>query len=263
MQGKKIWITGAGSGIGKALALEFDKLGATLILSGRKKEALVTTKSLLRQKDECSILTIDLSKHDEIEKIFEANQSLLQKVDILVNNAGISQRSLVRETTFEVYKKLIDVNYLGTVRLSLLMLKSFDKKGHGHFVVITSTAGKFGVPFRSGYSGAKFALHGFFEALRAETKNKNIHITMVCPGFINTEISINSLSGDGSQHGVKDEAQKNGMPVDIMAQKTLKAIQSREEEFYVGGFRDAHLAPVVSRFFPSLFRKIIARSKVT
>ena len=262
IKGKKVWITGAGSGIGRALAIEFDKAGASLILSGRKVDVLESTKSILKDKENCSIVPIDLSKHDEIEDIYLTNHSILKNVDILINNAGISQRSLVKDTNFEVYKKLMDVNYLGTVRLSQLMLDDFSKNKKGHFVVISSTAGKFGVPLRSGYCASKFALHGFFETLRAELKDRNIFISIICPGFINTDISKNALSGDGSQHDIKDEAQNNGMPVEVMAKKTIEAIKAKKEEFNVGGFKEAHLATTLSRFFPSLFRKIIARSKV-
>ncbi len=263
MKGKKIWITGAGSGIGRALAIALDEQGASLILSGRTKKTLQATQSLLQRKDDCIILPLDLGKFEEIETMYHAHHDLLKNVDILINNAGISQRSLVENTTFDVYKKLININYLGTVRLSQLMLKDFKIKGKGHFVIISSTAGKFGVPLRSGYSASKFALHGFFEALRAELVEEAIDITMICPGFINTDISKNALSGDGSLHGTKDEAQSNGMPVELMAKKTVAAIKAKKSEYFVGGFREAHLAPFVSRFFPNLFRKIIARSKVT
>jgi len=263
MKGKKVWITGAGSGIGKALAIAFDKEGAFLILSGRKVEALESTKSILQHKKECSIIPFDLENHDEIEKTYHFHHDQIKNVDILVNNAGISQRSLTKNTTFAVYKKLIDINYLGTVRLSQLMLNDFEKNGKGHFVVMSSTAGKFGVPYRSGYCAAKFALHGFFEALRAELKDTDIAITMVCPGFIKTDISKNALLGDGSPQNTKDKAQDNGMPVEIMAKKTIDAVKAKKEEFNVGGLKEAHLATALARFFPRLFRKIIANSEVT
>lgn len=262
IKGKKVWITGAGSGIGRALAIEFDKEGASLVLSGRKVAPLESTKALLNNKKECSIIPIDLSKHNEIEETYLAHHPILMNVDILVNNAGISQRSMVKDTNFEVYRKLMDVNYLGTVRISQLMLDDFSKNKKGHFVVISSTAGKFGVPLRSGYCASKFALHGFFETLRAELKDSNIFISIICPGFINTDISKNALNGDGAQHNIKDEAQNNGMSVELMAKKTMEAIKAKKEEFNVGGFKEAHLATTLSRYFPSLFRKIIARSKV-
>lgn len=264
IKSSKIWITGAGSGIGKALALEFNKNSdVKFILSGRNIENLESTRQSLSNPDKVKLLALDLENHDELDRILEENTPLLSDVDILINNAGISQRSLAKDTRFEVYKRLMDINYLGTIKISLFLLQHFLKRNSGHFVVISSSAGKFGVPVRSGYSASKFALHGFFEALRAEVDKTKIEVTMVCPGFIKTDISKNALTADGSYQGTMDKAQANGMTPEVLAEKVLNAIESNKAEISVGGFKETKLAIWVSRIFPSLFRKVIANSEVT
>ncbi len=260
---KWVWVTGAGSGIGQALCLALSKKGAHLLLSGRKKAALEHTQSLLYDNSQSAILPLDLADHEGLDQVLEKHHALLSKVDILVNNAGISQRSLSWETEFEVYKRLIEVNYLGTVKLSLYMLNHFRDKNEGMFVVISSSAGKFGVPMRSGYSGAKFALHGFFEAIRAELHKTNIKVCMVCPGFIKTDISKNALTGSGAAQGTMDKAQANGMDPSKLADIVLRAIDIEKPEVLIGGFKETKLAVWVSRIFPGVFRKIIANSDVT
>lgn len=263
LNNKKVWITGGGTGIGLALAKAFAKEGAKLILSGRNTGKLEKARLDINSNHEIELIRIDLEDHDGIKTVFNENINKVSDVDILVNNAGISQRSLAEDTQFDVYKKLIDINYLGTVRLSLLMLEQFKKRNAGHFVVISSSAGKFGVPLRTGYSASKFALHGFFDAMRAEQHESGINITMVCPGFINTDISKNALNADGSSYGTMDEAQQKGMSPDAMATTVLNGIKRNKAEILVGGFKETKMAVWMSRFFPSIFRNMIAKMKVT
>jgi len=262
-ENKTIWITGSSSGIGRAIAIEASGKGASLILSARSTDRLQLVKEECARSPHIEIIPLDLEDHDGLKAIFEKHRSALSKVDILINNGGISQRSLVKETTFDVYRRLMDVNYLGTIALSLLMLEVFLKKESGHFVTISSMAGKFGVPLRSGYSASKMALHGFFESMRAEHSSDNLDITMVCPGFINTNVSKNALTGNGTPTGIADNAQLRGMSAEKLAKKLLIAIERKEEEILIGGYKETKLANRVNRFFPSLFKKVIAKSKVT
>lgn len=260
---KTVWITGASSGIGRQLAIELSKSdGIKLILSARNLGKLEEVKG------ECigssvNVIRLDLEDHDGIQDVFESHISHLSQVDIVFHNGGISQRSMTEDTSFDVYEKLIDVNYLGTVKLSLLLLPYFQKRNKGHFVVTSSSAGKFGVPMRSGYSASKFALHGFFEALKAELYDSNINITMICPGFIRTEISKHSLTGNGKLQGTMDEAQLNGMSVEACVNYIIRDVSRLKFESYIGGFKESKLAIYVSRYFPSLFRRIIVKSQVT
>ena len=261
-EGKTVWITGASSGIGKAMALHLSQVGAKLILSSRK-EATLKAVAAECVTDDIEIIPLDLQDHEALDTIIANNASRLSTVDVLINNGGISQRSSVVDTEFEVYKKLMDVNYLGTVKLSQAVLPHFIKRNKGHYVVVSSMAGKFGVPVRSGYSASKMALHGFFDALRAEMYKTDIMVTMVCPGFIKTDISKNALTSDGSVQGTMDDAQLNGMDVNVMVDKVLSAVASGKEEYHVGGFKEVKMAGLVSRLFPGLLRKIIAKSRVT
>ena len=259
---KKVWITGASAGIGRALALTLAKQGASLILSSRKEASLLDVKRECGDGTNIEIIVLDLEDHEGIEQMFNENLSLIQDVDILVNNGGISQRSKVAETEFSVYKKLMDVNYLGAVQLSRLLLPFFLKRQKGHFVVMSSIAGKFGVPYRSGYSAAKMALHGFFDALRAEVSQSGIHVSIICPGFVKTDISKNAITGDGKKYEKMDKAQEKGMDVMVLAKEILKAVQNHKAEAHFGGFRETKLAIFVSKLFPNRFRKIIAKANV-
>lgn len=267
-KGKTVWITGASAGIGRALALALAERGADLILSSRKQAALdIVAQECQNLATERSITTIviplDLEDHQGLETLLNAQIKHISKVDILINNGGISQRSKVANTSFKVYKRLMDINYLGTVQISLGILPYFLKKNKGHFVTITSMAGKFGVPYRSGYSASKMALHGFFEAMRAELTGQDIAITMVCPGYIKTDISKNALTSSGEAQGTMDDAQRNGMEVEVLVSKMLKAISLQKEEVHIGGFKETKMAGLISRLLPSTFRKVIAKAKVT
>ncbi len=260
---KTIWITGASSGIGKALSLKLSKLGARLILSSRKKYALEEVKKACHNPSQIVIVPLDLANYKELKTITDALVQSGEKIDILINNGGISQRSLVKDTVLEVDEKLIQVNYLGTVALTKALLPHMIQRNEGHIITVTSTAGKVGVPVRSSYCGAKHALHGFFESLRAELHKTNIDITMICPGFIKTDISKNALTSDGSAQNTMDDAQANGMTTEDFCTIALKAIAKKKPEVLIGSFKSTKMPVWVWRFLPNVFRKIIAKSKVT
>ena len=195
---KVIWITGASSGIGRALAIELAQQKVKLILSSRTKEELERVKKKCANFSEVQILPLDLVDYTNLQEKVDKAIAFFDKVDILVNNGGISQRSLAIDTQISVDKRLMDINYLGTVALSKALLPHFIKNKKGQFVVTTSIVGKIGTPLRSSYAASKHALHGFFDSLRAEQYKNNIFVTLVCPGFVNTNISLNALTGDGT-----------------------------------------------------------------
>ncbi len=256
---KIVWITGASSGIGEALAYELSNKNCKLILSSRNKEDLEKVK--LNCKSEfVKILNFDLTDFDNAKINVEKAVSFFGKIDVLINNGGISQRSLIAETNFEVDKKLIEVDYLGTVALSKAVLHHFIENQSGYFVTITSLMGKFGSPYRSGYCGAKHALHGFFDVLRMEHEKDKIKVTLICPGFIQTNVSKNALTGNGTSQNYDDNATKNGMPVALFVTKMVKAIEREKFEIYIGG--KEVLGIYLKRFFPKLVHKLVLRSKV-
>ncbi|CAM2788606.1 Short-chain dehydrogenase [Flavobacterium frigoris] len=186
--------------------------------------------------------------------------SFFGKIDVLINNGGVSQRSLLVDTDFEVDKKLIEVDYLGTVAITKALLPHFISNRKGRFVTITSLMGKFGSPYRSGYCGAKHALHGFFDVLRMEHQKDNINVTIICPGFIQTNVAVNALTGDGSKQKSNDQATLNGMPVSVFARKLVKAVESNSFESYIGG--KEVLGIYLKRFFPKLLHRLVLKSQV-
>lgn len=259
-QGKTIWITGASSGIGEALAYAFSAEGAQLILSARREAVLRKVQQNCAYPDKIWIAPLDLTKEEEIEGIVENVLKQVAKVDILVNNGGISQRSLVLETDMEVYRRLMEVNYFGTVALSKALLAHFVAQKSGHIVTISSLMGKFAAPLRSGYAAAKHALHGFFDGLRAEYHDDGIKVMMVCPGYISTDISKNALSGGGGKHGALDSKTAEGLTADQCAAKILRGILRNKQEIYIG--KKEILGIYVKRFFPSLINRIVRKVKV-
>lgn len=257
---KVVWITGASSGIGAALAKIYAEKGTKLILSSRRVPDLEKVKSECPISENVKILPIDLNDFDkaavEVQKAFD----FFGTIDVLINNAGVSQRSLIADTQFDVFKKLIEIDYLGTVALSRALLPFFIKQGGGHYVVVSSVMGKYGSPFRSGYAAAKHALHGFFDVMRMEHQKDNIYVTMICPGFVRTPIAMNSLRGDGSVLGVDDLATRKGMKVEDFAQKMFRSVEQKKWEVSFGG--KERLGVYLKRLSNKLLHSIVIRSKV-
>ncbi|QIY90046.1 SDR family oxidoreductase [Chryseobacterium gallinarum] len=259
---KTIWITGASSGIGEALVRELAlKSNAKIILSSRNEDQLydVAEKSGLKT-DRYAIIPLNLMNYKEMPGIAALAIEKFGKIDLLINNAGLSQRSLAIQTDIEVDKRLMDVDFIGTVALTKAILPYMIQNGGGQIAVVSSLMGIFGAPMRSGYAAAKHALHGFFDALRAELYNDKIRVTIICPGFIQTDISIHAVTGNGSQQGTMDDATKKGMPVDIFAGKMLKAIEQQKNQKAIGG--KEVIGVYLKRFFPALLAKVVRKAKV-
>lgn len=258
-EGKTVWVTGASSGIGRAFVEELDQdSNVRFILSSRKKEDLEQLKNSLKKPDHHFVIPIDLEKSETIEHAVEQVESLGLTIDFLFNNGGVSQRAEVLETSIDVDRKMFEINFFGNIYLTKLVLPMMVKNQSGHIIVTSSIAGKFGFFLRSAYSASKHALHGFYEALRLEVEKHNIHVTILCPGKINTPISQSALTGDGSAHGVMDHNQATGMPADICAQKIIKAVQKNKKEVLIG--KKEILAVILKRFLPqNLFWKLMKK----
>src|SRR6218665_3235185 len=203
LQDKVIWVTGDSSGIGEALTYALAGKGARLILSARRKEELERVKGNCPAATQPNIrvLPLDLTKSETLRLSTEEAIQGFGHVDILVNNGGISQRGFAKDTLVEVDRKIMEVNYFGAITLTKYILPHFAQRKGGHFVTISSVTGIFGTPYRSGYAASKHALHGFFDSLRAELWKdfgKAITVTMICPGFIHTPITLSAVTGDGS-----------------------------------------------------------------
>lgn len=261
LQGKHIWITGASSGIGRALSLELVSQGALVLLSARSTDALEEVKAAAADPGRVHILPLDLTEMDSHHHKVEEAIRQMGHIDVMVHNGGISQRSLVKNTPLSVDRKVMEVDYFGTVSLTKELLPHFIERQSGHFTVVTSLMGVFSSPMRSGYCGAKHALHGFFDALRAEEYQDDIAVTIVCPGFIRTNISKNALTSDGSKQGTMDEATGDGISPEECARQMAKAIRKRKAEVYIG--KKEILAIYLKRYFPWLLRRIVRKAKVT
>jgi len=261
-QNKVIWITGASSGIGRALAIELSNQDALLIISARSKVALEVVKKSCKNPSNVWVLPLDLEVHSSFVKITATAIQIFGRIDILVNNGGISQRSLAIETNISVDKRIMEVNYTGTVALTKTILPHFIENKKGQFVVTTSMVGFIGTPLRSSYAASKHALHGFFDSLRAEVYDYNIAVTLICPGFVSTNISMNALTGDGTSQQKMDTATANGISPERFAKLMAKAIYSKKEEAYIAGFKEK-LGVYVKRWFPRVFSVMIRKLKVT
>jgi len=263
VQGKTVWITGASSGIGEALAVELFGRGATLILSARNEARLNELKARLDSisPGRCHVVVCDVTSQPAIDTAIEKVRQIANRIDILINNAGVSQRSYAIETSLEVVRELLEVNFFSAVAVTKGLLTWMISQGGGHLVVISSMAGKFGFRMRSAYAASKHALHGFFETLRAEVHDQGIKVTMICPGRINTDISKHSLTGDGKLYGKMDAGQANGVPVDKCARIIVKAIIRDRKEVFIGGPELFLL--VVKRICPPAYYWIVNRASPT
>jgi short-subunit dehydrogenase len=256
-QDRIVWITGASSGIGEALAYAFHRAGARLILSARREDELKRVQAACGGEPNARVLPLDVSRGDELAGKTRAALSLFGGIDILVLNAGISQRSLARDTDESVYRRLMEVNFFGPEALTRAVLPAMLEKKSGHIVVISSVAGKFGVPLRTGYSATKFALHGFYEALRAEEARNGISVTLVCPGFVHTGISVSALKGDGSKHAKMDQELEQGMPAEECARQILNAVARKKEDVTIAARREKMLV-YLKRFAPGVLSRMVA-----
>lgn len=259
-KGKNVWVTGASSGIGEAFVKEVAKQGANVLISARRKDKLDALAQSIDPR-RIRVLELDLTEMDShAEKVKEAI-AIMGHIDIMLHNGGISQRSLVKDTPLEVDRRVMEIDYFGTVSLTKALLPHFITRQSGQFAVVTSLMGMFSSPMRSGYCGAKHALHGFFDALRAEHHDDNIGVTIICPGFIRTDISIKALTGEGIAQGTMDDATGKGISAEQCAYKMAKAIAKGKAEVYIG--KKEILAIYLKRYFPGILRRIIRKAAVT
>jgi dehydrogenase/reductase SDR family member 7B len=261
MKGKTVWITGASSGIGEALAYEMARSGARLILSARRSSELERVRAACMSAKNHIIVPLDLEKYLGLENQITPVLKEHGPIDILINNAGISQRYLVAESSIDLDKKIMDINFLGTVAITRLILKNMLAHNKGQIVTVSSMLGLYGIQTRSAYSASKHALKGYFESLRHELFQTNIQITLVYPGYINTSISKNALLADGTHYNQMDSTHAQAMSVSRCAQKIIQAMNKKKAVVLISGFKE-RVGAVIAHFLPALFRNIAPRFKV-
>ena len=259
---KVVWITGASSGIGEALAKQFAREGAKLVLSARRAPELERVKQETGLNDaQALVLPMDMLDSDSFEAKVAQVLAHFGQIDVVVQNAGISQRSLVKDTAFEVYRDIMELDFFSVVAFTKAVLPHMTARQTGHFVAISSVAGKIGTPLRSGYCAAKHALIGFMDSLRAETWRDQINVTVVCPGYIKTNISLNALDATGQKHGKMDDNQAKGMSAETCAQRIVKAVRQNQKEVYIGGAFEV-LGIYLKRWLPAVVYNSVKKLNV-
>ncbi|MBN7798617.1 SDR family NAD(P)-dependent oxidoreductase [Parahaliea mediterranea] len=233
-----VWITGASSGIGAALAREMGRRGARLVLSARRESQLQAVRGQCVDAgvEDAAILVLplDVERHELMPAAVTQVLERFGRIDLLVNNAGLSQRSLCIDTDLAVYKKLIDVDLLGQIALTKAVLPTMVAQGSGTLAVTSSVAGKVGAPLRTGYCAVKHGVMGFFDALRVEIAHLGLNVTTIVPGSIRTAVAHNALAGDGTAFNRPDEAIEEGMDVDDCARVIADGFAGGVEEIAVG-----------------------------
>lgn len=226
------WVTGASSGIGAALARALVAEGWSVILSGRREDALLAVAA--SATGDSLVLPFEATNYDGLPGVVEAALRWRRGVGLLVNNAGISQRSLGIDTGFDVYRRLMEVDFFAPLRLTQLVLPGMVERRSGAIVAISSLAGRIGSPLRTGYCAAKHALLGYFEALRAEVETAyGVKVLSVMPGSVRTAVAANALLGDGAVRGVSDDNIDNGMDPPEVARLILRALDEGRRELIV------------------------------
>lgn len=260
LKDKIVWVTGASSGIGQEIALQAAKLGATVVLSARSLEKLQQVRAQLPgEKHLC--LPLDLEQSSNFPDLALEVVNIFGRIDYLFNNGGLSQRSEAFDTSLEVDRKIMEINYFGNIALTKAVLPFMRQQKSGHIIPISSIAGKFGFFLRSAYSASKHALFGFYESLLLEEEKHGIRVTIAVPGKINTNISVNALDGEGGKHGVMDHNQATGMSVKECVAKMFNAISKNKKEVLIGNKEIK--AVTLKRLLPAMFWKVIKKQSAT
>lgn len=255
---KNIWITGASSGIGEAVAIEISKRKAHLILSGRNKTQLERVAETCRKYGSTvQVEAFDLGDEQAVKTAAKNVLARNKRIDGLYHFGGISQRSFANETPLFVDRKIFNINFFGTIALTKPVLSEMIKNGGGQIAATSSIVGKFGFPYRSSYSASKHALHGFFESLRAENVNNNIAVSVIIPGRIKTNISVNAISKNGEAHSKMDAGQDTGKSATETAKIIVRKLEREKKEILVGG--SEIIMVYIRRFWPWLFYRMAAR----
>jgi short-subunit dehydrogenase len=256
LKNKTVWITGASSGIGEALALVCASEGANLVLTARREEELNRVASKTGLPDQAIlILPADLSQYEQVNKLTEMVINKFGRIDVLFNNAGISSRALAVESPIEIDRKVMDIDYFSVIALTKAVLPQMILQKSGHVVVTSSVVGKIGTPLRSAYAAAKHALHGFFDSIRQEIADYGINVTMVCPGYIRTQVSVNAITPTGDKFNKMSRNQQKGIDPLVMASKMVRAVHKNKRELIYGGVEVIGI--YLDRFSPGLLNRYL------
>lgn len=256
-----VWITGASSGLGEALAMLFAKQGAHVVLSARRKDELERVLNQMVHTERHLMLPLDVTDSKAIATAYAHIIEQKGRVDWLINNAGVSQRALICDTTEQTDRRIMEIDYFSPVALTRQVLSSMLKQGSGHIVFVSSVAGLLGTQYRASYSAAKGAIHLWANSLRAEVASKGIGVAVIFPGFVKTNVSIAALTGTGEALGTMDDAQANGLTSTEFAEQAVDALMAGQEYIVIGGLKEK-VGVWLSRVSPPMMYKLIRNSKV-
>jgi short-subunit dehydrogenase len=255
MKEKVVIITGATSGIGRALAEEFGRRGSSVVITGRSEEALASTAEALKQNG-IRVLSVraDVTRVEDNRKMVEETLATFGRIDILINNAGISMRALFQDVDTEVIRKVMEINFFGVMYATKYCLPEI-LKNRGSIVGISSIAGFRGLPARTGYSASKFALNGFLEVLRTELLHTGVHVLTACPGFTTSNIRNRALVEDGSVQGESPRQEEQMMSAEECAAHIYTAIVRRKRTLVLT--LQGKLAVWINKWWPSLADNLV------
>lgn len=252
---KVVVITGASSGIGKSLAQQYARRGWHLVLGARRIENLEAMRPVLESAgSQVLCLKTDVSNEGDCRQLIKAAADEFGKIDILINNAGISMRALFKDVELDVLRRLMDVNFWGTVYCTKYALP-YLLQTRGSVVGVISIAGYVGLPGRTGYSASKFAVRGFLETLRTENLKTGLHVLIAAPGFTATDIRFTALTADGSPQGTSPREENKMMSADEVARRIIKAIDARKNNLILT-FLEGKFTVFLHKFFPSLVARL-------
>jgi len=259
LENKNIWITGASSGVGEGMAHVFHREGANLVISGRRVAELERVREACKDASRrVMVLPFDITNQAERETAAKLALNAFDRIDVLVNNAGIGQRSLASETTLDVDRRIMEVDFFGPVALTKLVLPRMIEQQAGHLIVTSSVAGKHAVPMHTAYCAAKHALHGYFDTLRIEHLNDNIAVTLLVIAGVRSHVFEHALTGDGSEYGKSDWGGDSGMTAEACAERVVEAILNPEEEVVIS-IPEAAQAMEIKEKDPAAFTERMAK----
>lgn len=255
---RNVWVTGASSGIGKAMAVEMAKNGANVLVSARRLERLEETAAQCRTYGgKVDVLPFDLADTAGLRGVAAEARARFGEVDMLLNIGGVGQRGLALDTELSVARKILDVDFWGAVELTRAVVPGMLERGSGQIVALSGVLGKFGAPRRSFYSASKHAMHGWFESLREELLDTGVEITLLVPGWVRTEISEHALEADGALHGDMDAGQAGGISPEECARRAMPAIVKGRAEQLIGGIECGGV--YLNRLWPGLFKRFLRK----
>lgn len=255
MKDKVVIITGASSGIGKALAYEMASRGAKVVLAARSEENLASiAKELLQKGCKAVVIKADVSLIEDCRKLVSTTVETFGRIDVLINNAGVSMRALFADAEVSVLTRLMNVNFWGAVYCTKFALP-YLLQSRGSVVGVSSIAGFKGLPGRTGYSASKFAMHGFLETLRIENLKTGLHVMIACPGFTASNIRKTALAADGSQQGESPRDENSMMSAEEVARRITKGVISRKKILIMT--TQGKLTVLLNKFFPFFIDKLV------